>query len=303
MAGKPVVGVVGLGGVGLGAARHLLSGGWPVIGYRRGASAEFEALGGTRVGSAREVAEGADVVLFALPSPASLENAVFGSGGVVHAKPAPGVAVDLGTLPLDVKERVREALAGRGIELLDCPLGGAPPPGSAGRMALALASGERAAFERCAPVLESFSSKVVYVGEFGAGSKLKFVCNVLVAEHTVATAEAVALGVRAGLDRQTLLDVVGQSPGSSWIWEHRAPLMAAGDYRPRGTVDMLRKDLAVITAFAEATGSDLPFLRAAARRFDEAAARGHGERDIAVVFSMLTEDIDSQAAGDRAVEL
>lgn len=289
-AAKPVVGVVGLGGVGLGAARHLLAGGWTVIGYRRGPSPDFEALGGRRVASPREVAEQADVVLFALPSPEALEDAVFGTTGVVHAKARAGVAVDLGTLALEAKERARDALADRAIALLDCPLGGAPPPGSPSRMALALASGERAAYERCADVLESFSAKVVYVGAFGAGSKMKFVCNVLVAEHTIATAEAIALGLRAGLDRQLLVDVVGQSPATSWIWEHRAPLMAFGDYRARGSVDMLRKDLAIITAFAESAGCRLEFLDAAARRFDEAAARGHGGDDIASVFRLLAGD-------------
>lgn len=293
---RPVVGIIGLGGVGLAAARHLLDGGWPVIGYRRGASEDFEALGGTRVGSARAVAERAEVLLFALPSPAALEDALFGPAGVLCAPAGAKLAVDLGTFALEVKLRAQTALARRGIELLDCPLGGAPTPGAAGRMSLALASGERAAYERCVSILETFAAQVLYVGEFGAGSKMKFVCNLLVAEHTVATAEAVALGVRAGLDRELLVDVVRQSPATSWIWDRRAPLMVSGEYRPaRGSVDMLRKDLAAITAFAESTGCRLPFLQAAARRFDEAAARGYGADDVAAVYALLSEQLDADA--------
>ncbi|HSH22009.1 MAG TPA: NAD(P)-dependent oxidoreductase [Candidatus Caenarcaniphilales bacterium] len=299
---QPVVGIVGLGNVGLAAARHLLTAGWPVVGYRRGSSEDFEALGGTRVSSAREVAERAQVLLFALPSAAALEDALFGPTGILSGAPRAELAVDLGTFSLEVKLRAQAALARRGVELLDCPLGGAPQPGSTGRIALALPSGERTAYERCAGILEAFATKVLYVGDFGAGSKMKFVCNVLVAEHTVAAAEAVALGLRAGLDPQLLVDVVGQSPGTSWIWEHRAPLMVSRAYRPpRGSVDMLRKDLGAITAFAEAAGCRLPFLEATARRFDEAAARGYGDHDVAAVFSVLVEQLDAvEADSDTA---
>lgn len=289
------MGIVGLGAVGLTAARHILAGGWPVVGYRRGPSDEFQALGGERAGSVREVAERADVLLLALPSAAVLEEVVLGDGGVLDGQTRAGVVVDLGTSALELKARLQQALADRGIGMLDCPTGGPPPPGVPGRLTIALPSGDPADYERCAELLDTFTTKLSYVGPFGAGTAMKFVCNVLVAEHTVATAEAVALGLRAGLDPQLLVEVVGQSPGTSWIWENRAGLMASGSYLPaRGTVDMLRKDLAAIADFAEAHGCRLPFLEASAERFEEAADRGLGDHDVAVVFSLLDDEPGSE---------
>jgi 3-hydroxyisobutyrate dehydrogenase-like beta-hydroxyacid dehydrogenase len=280
------VGVVGVGIMGSAIAGNLLRKGAEVVGYdideRR--LAELAAAGGTPVRSAAEVAARAEIVLTSLPSAAALALTVES----VLSTPRSGlVLAELSTLPIEVKLGARDRLAAAGIALLDCPLSGTGAQAATGDLAV-YASGERAAYDRAVPVFAKFARVSHYLGAFGNGSKMKFVANLLVAIHNVATAEAMVLGRKAGLDPAEVAKVIASGAGTSRVFELRAPLMVEGRYEPPTMkIDLWQKDMAVISAYAASLGVATPLFTASIPVYNAAQAQGHGGEDTAAVCAVL----------------
>ncbi|MGA8004944.1 MAG: NAD-binding protein, partial [Burkholderiales bacterium] len=171
--------------------------------------------------------------------------------------------------------------------LLDCPLSGTGAQARTRDLAV-YASGPRAAVRRCAAVFEGFARAHYYVGAFGAGSKMKFVANLLVAIHNVSAAEALVLGQKAGLDPALVYKVVGDGAGSSRMFQVRGPMMVAGDYRDATMkVEVWQKDMAIIADFARSLGCPTPLLLASAPLYTAAIAAGRGQQDTAAVCAVL----------------
>jgi 3-hydroxyisobutyrate dehydrogenase-like beta-hydroxyacid dehydrogenase len=171
--------------------------------------------------------------------------------------------------------------------LLDCPLSGTGAQAATRDLAV-YASGERAAFDQAEPVFRHFARISHYLGAFGNGSRMKFVANLLVAIHNVASAEAMVLGIKAGLDPETIVKVIGSGAGTSRIFELRAPLMAKNDYQPATMkIDIWQKDMAIIGAFATALGVETPTFTATGALYDAAQAAGLGADDTAAVCALL----------------
>jgi L-threonate 2-dehydrogenase len=278
------VGIVGLGIMGGAIARNLLEAGFAVRGYDIDAP-RFAALrpGGVAARSAGEAAQGTDVVLTSLPSIKALDETV---ASLLAAKVSGLVVAELSTLPIEAKEKARAALARGGITLLDCPLSGTGAQAVTRDLAV-YASGERAAYDRAEPAFRGFARATHYLGEFGNGSKMKFIANLLVAVHNVASAEAMVLGTKAGLDPDSIVKVIASGAGNSRVFELRAPLMAKGDYAPTMKIDIWQKDMAIIADFAKALGVPLPTFAASAPIYDAAQASGFGGEDTAAVAKVL----------------
>jgi 3-hydroxyisobutyrate dehydrogenase-like beta-hydroxyacid dehydrogenase len=278
------VGIVGLGIMGGAITRNLLSAGMAVRGYDID-QARFEVLQpkGVAAKSAAEAAQGADVVLTSLPSIKALDET---AASLLAAKAVGLVVAELSTLPIDAKEKARRALAAGGITLLDCPLSGTGAQAVTRDLAV-YASGEGEAYERAEPVFRGFARATHYLGEFGNGSKMKFIANLLVAVHNVASAEAMVLGARAGLDPDTIVKVIASGAGTSRVFELRAPLMARSDYAPTMKIDIWQKDMAIIADFARSLGVPVPTFRASAPVYDAAQAAGFGGEDTAAVAKVL----------------
>jgi L-threonate 2-dehydrogenase len=280
------VGVIGIGIMGSAIARNIATSGLRVVGYdtdeRR--AALLREIGGTPLGGAAEVAAAADLVLTSLPSIQALDE----TADAIASAARPGLVVaELSTLPIEVKSRNRDRLAAAGVPLLDCPLSGTGAQAATGDLVV-YASGERAAFDRAAPVFARFARLTRYLGEFGNGSKMKFVANLLVAIHNVASAEAMVLAKKAGLDPDEVVDVIGSGAGTSRVFELRAPMMAQDRYEPATMkIDVWQKDMAVIGAFAKALGVATPTFAATAAVYDEAVRQGLGAEDTAAVCAVL----------------
>jgi L-threonate 2-dehydrogenase len=280
------VGVVGVGIMGSAIAGNLLKKGTEVVGYdideRR--LSELAAAGGTPAHSAAEVAAQAEIVLTSLPSAAALGLTVES----VLSTPRAGLVVaELSTLPIEVKLGARDRLAAAGIVLLDCPLSGTGAQAATGDLAV-YASGERAAYDRAAPVFAKFARVSHYLGAFGNGSKMKFVANLLVAIHNVATAEAMVLGRKAGLDPADVAKVIASGAGTSKVFELRAPLMVEGRYEPPTMkIDLWQKDMAVISAYAASLGVATPLFTASIPVYNAAQTQGHGGEDTAAVCAVV----------------
>jgi putative dehydrogenase len=279
-------GVIGIGIMGSAIARNLIGAGLPVIGFdivaeRRAALA---AMGGEPARSAAEVAAGADIILTSLPSAAALDA----TAAALRGQGRKGTIVaELSTLPIEVKRRSHDALASAGIILLDCPLSGTGAQ-AVTRDLVVYASGERAAVERCSSVFAGFARLTHYLGAFGNGSRMKFVANLLVAIHNVATAEAMVLGRKAGLAAADIVKVIASGAGNSRVFELRAPLMANGAYQPPTMkIEIWQKDMAVIGDFAKSLGVAAPLFAATVPIYNAAIGLGHGGDDTAAVCAVL----------------
>ncbi len=284
-----VVGFVGLGTMGSALSAHLLAAGCQVTGYDIDPArlAAHAARGGLAATSPAGAADGADVVLTSLPTAAALLDVINGAAGLASG-PRPGlVVVETSTLPVAVKRQARDALAEHGAVLLDCPLSGTGGQALTGDV-VAYLSGPAQAKARAAPVLRAFARGVHDVGEFGSGSAVKFIANLLVAIHNVAAAEALVLAERAGLDLSAVLTAVADGAGSSDMFEVRGPAMAAADYSGPGvTTTVFDKDLQIIAAFARETATPTPLFTAASSFYAAALAQGHADDDTACVHAVL----------------
>src|SRR5580704_153000 len=246
-------GVIGLGIVGGAFAKHLVAAGVHTSGYDLLPAnlAALIAQGGRACSSARAVAAGADIVITSLPHSAALEMALFGEDGVVAAGRPGLLVVETSTLSLEDKELARGRLAGAGIAMLDAPISGTGPQAQTKDITI-FASGDRADFERARATLACVARSVRLVGPFGAGSKLKYIANLLVAIHIVGAAEAIVLGEKAGLDPSMLVEVLVDSAATSRMLEVRGPSMATRQYAtPMMKVDVFQKDLDIIGNFAK----------------------------------------------------
>ena len=283
------VGVVGLGIMGSVYAGHLIDAGFPTCGFDVDAEVmrRFEAHGGTGMPDAGAVARDATIVITALPSVAAVKAAFFGDNGLAAGGHAGLVVVEASTLPLVLKERCREAMAARGAAVLDAPVSGTGSQARVKDLSI-YASGDPAAFDAASGVLASIARVVRYVGEFGAGSKLKYIANLLVTIHNLSTAEAVVLAIKAGIDPAMMIDVVGEGAGASRMLAVRGPMMAAGSYdEPTMKLDVYQKDIEIIDAFAREVGAPTPLFSRSAEFYAAALAEGRGKQDTAAIASVL----------------
>ena len=277
--------MIGLGIMGSAMAGHLMRAGHRVIGYdvlaRR--RRNHRRAGGEAAASCRDVGTRAGIVICSLPSSAALLRT---AADLTEAMPAPRIVVETSTLPVAVKQQARRRLGAHGATLIDCPLSGT---GAQARVKdlVVYASGDRAACRRVIPILGAFARAQYYVGAFGAGSKVKFVANLLVAIHNVAAAEALVLAMKAGLDPAMVLEAVADGAGSSRMLQVRGPLMVKGDYsHAMMTLEMWQKDMTIIAGFAREVECATPLFAASAPIYAAATAMGR-TKDTAAVCAVL----------------
>jgi 3-hydroxyisobutyrate dehydrogenase-like beta-hydroxyacid dehydrogenase len=212
------------------------------------------------------------------------------AGELAGGRRGPRFVIETSTLPIAVKEEARRRLAAAGTILLDCPLSGTGAQARA-RDVVVYASGPRTAYRAVTPVMEAFARAHYYVGSFGAGSKMKFVANLLVAIHNVAAAEALVLAMKAGLDPALTLKVIGDGGGSSRMLQVRGPMMVRGDYADATmTLGVWQKDMTIIADFARAVGCPAPLFAATPAPIYAAAMAMRGDaEDTGAVCAVLEQ--------------
>ena len=275
-------------------AHHLAAGGFDVIGTDvvPAMRARLESAGGRTVDSPAEVAAAADVVFTSLPTVAALETVINGTGGLVEAARAGTVVLETSTFPLEAKERARAALAAAGIQLLDGALSGTGDQAWK-KDIVVFVSGDDEASRRVVPAVEACSRAHYVLGEFGNASRMKYLANLLVTVHNVAAAEAITLGVKAGMDPAVVLEVLTAGAGTSRMLEIRGPAMVANRYdNPGIAAETFLKDIRIISDFARSLKCPVPLFDLAGSVHFSAVAQGHGTHDTSSVC-----DAVSRAAG------
>lgn len=272
--------------MGYGAAASLLRAGFEVRGadVRPDVLERFARVGGVAASTPAEGARGADAVFTFVVNAQQTDAVLFGDAGAANALARGAVVIACATVPPAYAERLGARLEEMGLLALDAPVSGGTAKAATGELTI-MASGAQAAFAKADPFLNAIATKVYRLGETaGMGSRVKMINQHLAGVHIAAAAEAMALGMRAGIDPHVLYDVISNSAGSSWMFQNRVPHLLAGDFAPRSAVDIFVKDLGIVLESGEAMAFPLPIASTAHQLFTRAAAQGLGrEDDIAVV--------------------
>ena len=280
------VGVIGLGTMGMGAALNLVKSGHEVHGcdLRAAVQTVLSDAGGHAVGRACDLPAGLDAVVVFVVNAAQAEAVLFGQDGCTSRLDPGAVVLCCTTLAPETARALATRLESSGLLMLDAPVSGGKVAADAGSMTV-MASGSEAAFATAQPVLDASAGTLWRLGDaVGVGSTVKMVNQLLAGVHIATAAEAMALGIRAGADPQTLFDVISTSAGSSWMFQNRVPHILAGDDTPLSSVNIFVKDLGIVLDQARALTFPLPMASAAHQLFLAAAAAGHGGRDDAFVI-------------------
>jgi len=283
---KGTVGVIGLGIMGGSFAKNLVADGWRVIGYDISAAKRREAKGAgvELASSAAEVAAAAPIILTSLPKPQALMDT---AREIAAAKLKGKVVAEMSTFTISDKEKAERVLRKAGHTMIDCPVSGTGSQAKT-RDLVFYASGNAKAIARLRPVLMGFGRHAFNVGQFGNGSRMKYVANLLVAINNVASAEAMVLGMKAGLDPQMIVDLITAGAGNSRVFELRAPMMAKGRYDDvTMKISVWDKDMHVIGDYARKIRVPTPIFNATKGIYLKAMKSGFGNRDTASVCAVL----------------
>jgi 3-hydroxyisobutyrate dehydrogenase-like beta-hydroxyacid dehydrogenase len=283
---KGTVGVIGLGIMGGAFAKNLVIAGWHVVGFDTNPARRREAkrAGVEIAANAAEVAAAAPIILTSLPKPQALAETV---SKIAAAKLKSKLLVEMSTFAISDKEKAARALRKAGHQMVDCPVSGTG--GQAKKRDLVFyASGDAKQISRLRPLLTAFGRNVFNVGAFGNGSRMKYVANLLVAINNVAAAEAMVLGMKAGLDPKMIVDLITAGAGNSRVFELRAPMMAKGRYNDvTMKISVWDKDMQVIGDYARRIRVPTPIFNATKGIYLKAMKSGLGGRDTAAVCAVL----------------
>ena len=283
---KGTVGVIGLGIMGGSFAKNLVAAGWRVIGYDISAAKRREAqrAGVEIANNAAAVAAAAPIILTSLPKPKALLDTVK---EIAAAKLKGKLVAEMSTFTISDKEKAERVLRKAGHTLIDCPVSGTGSQAK-NRDLVFYASGDAKAIARLRPVLMGFGRHAFDVGQFGNGSRMKYVANLLVAINNVASAEAMVLGMKAGLDPQMIVDLITAGAGNSRVFELRAPMMAKGRYDDvTMKISVWDKDMHVIGDYARKIRVPTPIFNATKGIYVKAMKSGFGNSDTAAVCAVL----------------
>ena len=280
------VGIIGLGIMGGAIARNLVERGWTVVGFdtEPARRSELALAGVIVVDGTSAVAARASTIMTSLPNAGAayaVATEIAGCG-----QPA-RIVIELSTFTIADKARFKAILDDAGHIALDCPLSGTGAQ-AAVRDLVVYASGDQAAIARCAGLFADFAKQSADLGDYGNGSRMKFVANHLVAIHNVASAEAMLLAERAGLDLNQVIEMIAPGAGGSRMFQMRAPMMASRTYEPATMrISTWKKDMAIIAEFASELGCETPLFTMTQPVYTQAMAMGLGNQDTAAVFEVL----------------
>lgn len=278
------VGFVGLGIMG-GPMSQNMSKKFPVLGFDVQPARLAAVSGISKAGSAAEIATGCPVIFLSLPSAAVVEDVVLGSGGLADLMRRGSLLVDLSTSLPSVSRRIAERLAAKGVEFADAPVSGGEGGARSATLAVMVGASPET-FQRARPYLSAAGATVVRVGGVGAGGIAELVNNMIVASTFAVIAEGMALATANGLDVMALYDAIREGWAGSKVLDVSAPAIAARQYVPGGTVDMLQKDLSYARMLASDSLCPIPMTAAAHEVFVAGQAAGFGKNAQPAIYEL-----------------
>ncbi|HUP31072.1 MAG TPA: L-threonate dehydrogenase [Usitatibacter sp.] len=283
------VGLIGLGAMGRGMAGSLRRAGHEVhaCDVRADAAAAFAAEGGKACANPAQVARACEVIVSVVVNAEQTEQVLFGEHGAAAAMKKGSAFVMCSTVDPKWSVALEARLEAMGMLYLDAPISGGAAKAAKGEITM-MTAGRPEAYAKCGSALESMAAKVYRLGDrAGPGSTVKIVNQLLAGVHVAAAAEAMALGIRAGVKPADLYEVITHSAGNSWMFENRMAHVLAGDYTPLSAVDIFVKDLGIVLDTARASKFPLPLASTAHQMFMQASSAGHGREDDAAVIKIF----------------
>jgi len=286
---NPRIGVIGLGAMGRGMAQSLRRGGYDVhvCDVRADAAHSFAADGGTACATPAALAAACEVVISVVVNAEQTEAVLFGEHGAAAALQPGSVLVMCSTVAPGWSVALEARLAEMGVLYLDAPISGGAAKAASGQMTM-MTAGSAAAYSKVGAALDVMAGKVYRLGDrAGNGSKVKIINQLLAGVHIAAAAEAMALGLREGVDANALYEVITHSAGNSWMFENRMAHVLEGDYTPLSAVDIFVKDLGLVLDTARATKFPLPLSATAHQMFMQASTAGFANEDDSAVIKIF----------------
>ena len=282
------VGFIGLGAMGGPMAQNLVKHGFSLVVHDvdPAKTERWRARGATVVGSAAEVAARVERTISMVETTAQAEAVIAGEQGIVHTARSGHVVVSMSTIDPIAARRLADRLASHGIAMLDAPVSGGTERAASGGLSI-IVGGAPETVAACQDLFRAMGANVFHMGGLGQGLAMKLINNMLIHVNTVAVAEALVLGVKAGLDPQAIYDVVRVSTGNSYAFEMRVPRMLKRDFAPGGTVDISFKDQELETAFAKQLGVPVLLANVTQQVYQMARAAGLNKEDGSAVVKVL----------------
>jgi putative dehydrogenase len=283
------VGVIGLGAMGSGMAQSVRRAGHVpfVFDVRREVAENFAKDGGVACGTLAELGAKADVIVSVVVNAAQTESVLFGEDGVAASMKRGSVFVMCSTVDPNWSVALEGRLNALGIHYIDAPISGGAAKAASGQMTM-MTAGKPEAYAIAEPFLNAMAAKVYKLGDSaGAGSKVKIINQLLAGVHIAAAAEAMALGLREGVDAAALYEVITNSAGNSWMFENRMAHVLAADYTPLSAVDIFVKDLGIVLDMARASKFPLPLSSTAHQMFMQASTAGFAKEDDSAVIKIF----------------
>lgn len=282
------IGFIGLGVMGKRMAKRIFEAGYKikVFDVMEPVLNEFKKLGVETGESPGDVAVDADVVFMSLPNSRIVTNVVLGEDGILPKARHGTIIVDLSSITPKAIRDIYKKTSSKGVEVLDAPVSGGSAGAEAGTLTI-MVGGKKEVFEKVEPILKVIGKTIYHVGEIGAGDTIKLVNNLLLGANMVAVAEALALGVKAGLDPQVMFEVITNSSGNSYALKAKYPnFISKGNFEPGFMIDLQYKDLELAVETAKDLGIPLIMGNIAQQMFDIAKAEGLGQKDISSVINL-----------------
>lgn len=290
---QPTLGIIGTGKMGLPMATNLLQAGYNVIAFNRSSESleTLAGLGATRLDSIAEVAAGADIVLTSLTNQQSVRDVYLGADGLSENARSGQIYIETSTNDIALVKDIATALESRGAGFLDSPVSGGVPGAVAGSLTV-MAGGDDTVYAAALPVLQVIGGNVHHLGPVGAGTAMKLVNQLLVGVNMAAVAEALIFGANAGASPEKILEVISTSFGGSRMLDRGIPLIQERNFAPATPVDLIRKDLGIITNAASENGLPLQVTRESLALFDRAHNSGLGDNDMTAIVIPLESEAD-----------
>ena len=285
-----VIGFIGLGIMGRPMARNLLKAGYSLVVHSRsrGPVDEIVKTGATAAGSPKDVAAQCDVLITMLPNSPDVEQVALGPNGIIEGARKGLLFADMSTISPIVSQKVGQALAAKGVAMLDAPVSGGEKGAVDGALSI-MVGGDKAVFERVLPVFQAMGKTITLLGPLGFGGFTKLANQIIVAVNLTALAEALTLGKKAGLDRELLLTALGGGLAGSRCLEQKKPNYIAGTYNPGFKIDLHFKDLGLIMESARALGVPLPATAVVQELFSAMRVKGRGGLDHSGIVTLLED--------------
>ncbi len=287
------VAFIGMGTMGAAMALNILKAGHPVTVHNRSRDREepVARAGARRAASPKDAAREADIVIICVSDTPDVEAVVLGEAGVIHGAKTGAIVVDMSTISPSATRRTAERLAERGIRMLDAPVSGGSEGAQKGTLTI-MVGGEAEAVAQAMPVLSAMGKSITHVGPSGAGQLTKAINQVIISGVYLAVAEGMALGLKAGMDMEKVVQALAGGAAGSWVLNYRAANMIKNEYPLGFRVRLHRKDLAIAMEAARELGVFLPATALVEQIENGLISQGYGDEDVSAVARVIRKSSD-----------